>query len=85
MRSRVTMVLAIVAVLLGGVLLVPAAYARLSGGDALGSIGGLGGLGGGQNVPAPAPTTPPPPTLAAAPVSVNFRGEFFSWALMDRT
>ncbi|PWU61339.1 hypothetical protein DLE60_06195, partial [Micromonospora globispora] len=28
---------------------------------------------------------PPPPTLADAPVSVNFRGEFFSWALMDRT
>ncbi|MGC1215204.1 MAG: hypothetical protein WA890_28585 [Micromonospora sp.] len=84
MRSRVTMVLAIVAVLLGGVMLVPAAYARLSGGDSLGSIGDLGGLGGGQNVPAPAPTTPPPPTLADAPVSVNFKGEFFSWALMDR-
>ena len=82
MRPRVTMVLAIVAVLIGGVMLVPAAYARLSGGDALASIGGIGG--GAQNVPAPAPTTPPPPTLAAGPVSVNFNGEFFSWALMDR-
>ncbi|KAB1138355.1 hypothetical protein F6X68_26160, partial [Micromonospora sp. AMSO12t] len=25
-----------------------------------------------------------PPTLAAGPVTVNFKGEFFSWALMDR-
>ncbi|SCL17118.1 hypothetical protein GA0070624_1213 [Micromonospora rhizosphaerae] len=83
MRPRVTMVLAVVAVLLGGGMLVPAAYARLSGGDGLPSIGGIGG---GENVPAPAPapTAPPPPTLAAGPVSVNFRGEFFSWALMDR-
>lgn len=83
MRPRVTLVLAIVAVLLGGVMLVPAAYARLSGGDALPSIGGIGG-GGTENVPAPTPTTPPPPTLADAPVSVNFKGKFFSWALMDR-
>ncbi len=78
MRPRVTLVLAITAVLLGGVMLVPAAYARLSGG-ALPSLGG-----GTEHVPAPAPTAPPPPTLADAPVSVNFKGEFFSWALMDR-
>ncbi|SCG80054.1 hypothetical protein GA0070609_6222 [Micromonospora echinaurantiaca] len=77
MRSRVTMVLAIVAVLLGGVLLVPAAYARLAGD---GETGG----GGGGSVAAPAPAPPPPPTLAATPVAVNFKGEFFSWALMDR-
>ncbi|WP_200208881.1 hypothetical protein [Micromonospora coerulea] len=81
MRPRVTMVLAIVAVLIGGVMLVPAAYARLSG-DGLSGIGGIGG--GVANVPAPAPTTPPPPTLAAGPVAVNFNGAFFSWALMDR-
>ncbi|SBT53942.1 hypothetical protein [Micromonospora narathiwatensis] len=81
MRHRVIMVLAIVTVLLGGVMLVPAAYARLSGGDTLASIGGIGG---GEKVPAPAPTPPPPPTLAAGPVSVDFKGEFFSWALMDR-
>ncbi|MEU8296185.1 hypothetical protein AB0C04_02710 [Micromonospora sp. NPDC048909] len=80
MRSRVTMVLAVVAVLLGGVLIVPAAYARLAGDDATASGGG----GGGGSVAAPAPTPPPPPTLAAGPVSVNFKGEFFSWALMDR-
>ncbi|MFI5489469.1 hypothetical protein ACIBXA_30090 [Micromonospora echinaurantiaca] len=77
MRSRVTMVLAVVAVLLGGVLLVPAAYARLAGD---GETGG----GGGGSVAAPAPAPPPPPTLAATPVAVNFKGEFFSWALMDR-
>lgn len=79
MRPRVAMVLAIVAVLIGGVMLVPAAYAKLSGGDPLGGIGG-----GVAQVPAPAPTTPPAPTLSAGPVSVNFKGRFFSWALMDR-
>ena len=38
-------------------MLVPAAYAQLSGGDALAGIGGIGG--GCENVPAPAPTAPP--------------------------
>ncbi|WDP98712.1 hypothetical protein PVK74_22970 [Micromonospora chalcea] len=78
MRPRVTMVLAIVAVLVGGVMLVPAAYAKFAGGS------GEGGIGGGGQVPAPSPTAPAPPTLADAPVSVKFEGEFFSWALMDR-
>ncbi|MCZ7440276.1 hypothetical protein O7598_28025 [Micromonospora sp. WMMC241] len=81
MRPRVTMVLAVVAVLVGGGMLVPAAYAKLSGGDGLSTLGGVGA---GEQVPAPIPTAPPPPTLADAPVSVNFKGEFFSWALMDR-
>ncbi|MGB2568753.1 hypothetical protein ACPFP2_09925 [Micromonospora citrea] len=76
MRSRVIMVLAVLAVLLGAGLLVPAAYARLS------DDGGVGG--GAELVPAPAPTAPPAPTLAAGPVSVNFKGEFFGWALLDR-
>ncbi|RAO43372.1 hypothetical protein GAR06_04504 [Micromonospora saelicesensis] len=80
MRSRVTLVLAITAVVLGGVLLVPTAYARLASDD-----GGGGGGGGTSSVAAPAPTPPPPPTLAAGPVSVSFKGEFFSWALLDRT
>ncbi|WP_410810320.1 hypothetical protein [Micromonospora sp. 067-2] len=79
MRSRVIMVFAVVAVLLGGVLLVPAAYARLAGDDSSG-----GGGGGAESVAAPKPTPPPPPTLAAGPVSVAFKGQFFSWALMDR-
>ncbi|PWR10988.1 hypothetical protein DKT68_07240 [Micromonospora acroterricola] len=79
MRSRVIMVFAVVAVLLGGVLLVPAAYARLAGDDSSGGAGGGAG-----SVAAPSPTPPPPPTLAAGPVSVTFKGDFFSWALMDR-
>ncbi|MEV4844175.1 hypothetical protein AB0K20_13285 [Micromonospora matsumotoense] len=80
MRSRVIMVLAVLAVLLGTGLLVPAAYAKLAGDDATGGIGG----GTAEKVPAPAPTAPPAPTLAAAPVAVDFKGAFFSWALMDR-
>ncbi|RQX14634.1 hypothetical protein DDE19_22815 [Micromonospora ureilytica] len=79
MRSRVTLVLAITAVVLGGVLLVPTAYARLASDDS-----GGGGGGGTSSVAAPAPAPPPPPTLAAGPVSVSFKGEFFSWALLDR-
>ncbi|GIJ33332.1 hypothetical protein [Micromonospora sediminimaris] len=75
MRPRVTMVLAATAVLLGGVMLVPAAYARLSAGEAEASP---------ESVAAPTPAPPPPPTLAAGKVSVNFKGEFFSWALLDR-
>ncbi|MDG4795301.1 hypothetical protein [Micromonospora sp. WMMD1082] len=75
MRSRVIMVLAVTAVLLGGVMLVPAAYARLSAGEA---------NAGQESVAAPTPAPPPPPTLAAGKVSVNFKGEFFSWALLDR-
>ncbi|WP_405114543.1 hypothetical protein OG559_09975 [Micromonospora sp. NBC_01405] len=78
MRPRVAMVLAVVAVLLGSALLVPAAYAQFSDDDTGGSGGGA------QSVAAPEPTAPPPPTLAAGPVSMNFSGEFFSWALMDR-
>ncbi|MEU1752469.1 hypothetical protein ABZ436_07425 [Micromonospora matsumotoense] len=80
MRSRVILALAILAVLLGTGLLVPAAYAKLAGDDAAGGTGG----GAAEKVPAPAPTAPPAPTLAAAPVAVDFKGAFFSWALMDR-
>ena len=77
MRPRVIMGLAIVAVALGGVLLVPTAYARLSSD----SDGG----GGGSAAKNAALTVPPPPTLAYTKVSVpNFKGSFFSWALMDR-
>ncbi|WDZ86315.1 hypothetical protein [Micromonospora cathayae] len=76
MRPRVTLALAIVAILLGGGMLVPAAYARLA------DDGGSGG--GTESVAAPPPTAPAPPTLAPAPVSVPFDGAYFSWALMDR-
>ncbi|MFB9235001.1 hypothetical protein ACFFWC_05545 [Plantactinospora siamensis] len=79
MRPRVIMVLAIVTVVLGGVLLVPAAYARLTGGDSPLGISLVGG-----EPKAPAPTAPPPPTLAAAPVAVKVDG-FMSWSLLDRS
>ncbi|WP_089154559.1 hypothetical protein [Micromonospora sp. NBS 11-29] len=82
MRPRVTLVLAVVAILVGGGILVPAAFAKLSSGE---GPSGPGGIGGGTQVPAPTPTAPPPPTLAAGPVSVDFSGEFFSWALLDRS
>ncbi|MEU4565799.1 hypothetical protein [Micromonospora sp. NPDC023956] len=77
MRPRVTLVLAILAVLLGGGMLVPAAYARLSDDD-----GGSGGDT--ESVAAPPPAAPQPPTLTHASVSVPFDGKYFSWALMDR-
>ncbi|HEY0700243.1 MAG TPA: hypothetical protein VGD43_20865 [Micromonospora sp.] len=75
MRPRVIMVLAILTIVLGGVLLVPAAYARLSGGD------------GDDTEAEPKPevvAAPPPPTLSAAKVSVSMKADFFSWALLDR-
>jgi hypothetical protein len=83
MRPRVIMVLAIATIALGGVLLVPTAYARLSS-DTHAAGGGRGGSA--PTTPAETVLTPPPPpTLAAGPVSVPaFKGSFFSWALMDR-
>jgi hypothetical protein len=86
MRPRVIMVLAIATIVLGGVLLVPAAYARLGGGDTAGSGGGAQAGTGSTKVAAQAVlAAPPPPTLAAAPVTVPFKGSFSSWALLDRT
>ncbi|MEV4533149.1 hypothetical protein AB0J82_04885 [Asanoa sp. NPDC049518] len=80
MRPRVVMVLAIAALLLGGVLLVPAAYAKISdGGD-----GGTAATAAGPvpTIP-PKVVEPPQPTLAAQPVSVKVDGGFYAWALMD--
>ena len=82
MRPRVVMVLALAALLLGGVLLVPAAYAKLNDG------GGGGGNGDATTAAKVAPTIPPKvveppePTLAPGTVSVKVDG-FYSWALMD--
>ncbi|WP_326560896.1 hypothetical protein [Micromonospora sp. NBC_01796] len=78
MRPRVIMLFAAVMILLGGGLLVPAAYGKLTGPDPAG--------------PDPVATTaaaraalvpPPPPTLAPAPVAVPADG-FVAWALLDR-
>jgi hypothetical protein len=81
MRTRVVMVLAVAAILLGGVLVVPAAYAKFTGGDAADAAGPTP-----SGTPPTVPPTivePPQPTLAAAPVKVKVDG-FFSWAMLDR-
>jgi|HigsolmetaAR206D_1030411.scaffolds.fasta_scaffold00104_4 hypothetical protein len=77
MRSRLPLVLAIAAVVLGMLLIVPATYEKLTGSDS----------GSSTRWAAPAgitPSAPPPPTLAAAPVTVRGVDGFFSWALLDR-
>ncbi|MFY1688525.1 serine hydrolase [Plantactinospora sp. WMMB782] len=76
MRPRVALVLAITTVVLGGLLLVPAAYARLvdSGGPSPSGEAPVG----------IEPSAPPAPTLAAAPVTVKGVDGFFGWALLDR-
>jgi hypothetical protein len=65
--------------LLGGVLLVPAAVAKIK------DDGGSSSTAAATAPPptiAPKVVEPPQPTLAAAPVSVKVNG-FYSWALMD--
>ena len=84
MRSRLIMAMAVAAIVAGGFMLVPAAWAKFGAGSP--DIGGLGGdrLNGRQ--PAPEPTTPPPPpppALRATDVSLSVKG-FSSWALLDR-
>jgi hypothetical protein len=78
MRPRVIMAFAVAAILLGGVMLVPAAYARLSGGVESVSLNTV------VEVPASTLTAPPPPTLVSAPVKAQGMDGFFSWALLDR-
>ncbi|MGI5211498.1 hypothetical protein [Plantactinospora sp. CA-290183] len=76
MRPRLIMAFAIATVVLGGMLLVPAAYARLANPGAPSSS---------DETPAGStPAAPPPPTLAAAPVTMSGVDGFFSWALLDR-
>ncbi|GIF74248.1 hypothetical protein [Asanoa siamensis] len=80
MRPRVVMVLAIAALLLGGVLLVPAAYAKLNDDSGAGSTAAAAA--GPAPTIAPKLVEPPQPTLAPGPVSVKVDG-FYAWALMD--
>lgn len=88
MRLRVIMVLALATLVIGGFLVVPSAYARLSGDGASAPATDPGTAGGQAEASAPAsPTaspTPGAPTLAAGPVDVTVDG-FLSWALLDRT
>ncbi|MGW0432447.1 serine hydrolase [Micromonospora sp. NPDC003197] len=76
MRSRLTLALTLAAVVLGGAVLIPTAYAELTSRDDGGTVGT------GQT-PAPSAATPAPPTLAPATVSVDTDG-FLSWALLER-
>ncbi|HYN92854.1 MAG TPA: hypothetical protein VES42_03285 [Pilimelia sp.] len=80
LRTRIVLAAAVACIVLGGVLIVPAAFAKLR--------GTTGGAPGSAPSPTASPTPPPPPppppkTLAAQPVSVTVPG-FFSWALLDR-
>jgi hypothetical protein len=82
MRPRVILAAALASIVLGGLLLVPAAFAKLR--DASGESGSS--TAGAAPSPTPSPTSPPPPpppTLAAQPVSVRVDG-FVSWALLER-
>lgn len=86
MRPRMILIAALVTVLLGTVLLVPAAIARIreeraSGGAAPGAPGSSSASPAPSGLP-PLPASPEP-TLAARPVNVSVPG-FFSWALLDR-
>lgn len=78
MRSRVIIVLAVVSIALGGLLIVPAAYAWLNEEPSATNPD----LAPSARSPSP-PVAPDPPTLKAAPVSVSVDG-FVSWALLDR-
>ncbi|MDG4821627.1 hypothetical protein O7635_07140 [Asanoa sp. WMMD1127] len=78
MRPRVVLVLALAALLLGGVLLVPAAYGQLKGDDGATATTAVAAT---ATIP-PKVVEPPQPTLAPQPVSVKVDG-FYSWALMD--
>jgi hypothetical protein len=81
MRPRVIMVLAAVAAIaLGGIILVPAASARMTGGGF-----DLSAIVPPAKVTPARPAAPTPPTLAPAPVTVNVgEGNYFAWALLDR-
>jgi hypothetical protein len=81
-RPRMIKVLAAAAVVLGCLLLIPAAYARLGSASPAPRItdGGDVNTDAGQAAGSP----PAPPTLAAADVRLDVDG-FASWALLDRT
>jgi len=78
MRPRVVLVLAIAALLVGGILLVPAAAAKLGAGDRTAAAASASA----PPTIAPKVVEPPQPTLAPGPVNVAVDG-FYAWALMD--
>jgi hypothetical protein len=86
MRTRMLIPVAVAAVILGGVLLVPAAVAQLGAKSARPVTSSSAWHNRTSPTPSPTPRpspSPVPPTLEAGPVSVKVSG-FFSWALLDR-
>lgn len=92
MRSRMPLVVTMAAAVLGGLLLVPVVYARLSPPSSEATPEPTD-----ATTPPPeqqperksaptgiTPAAPPAPALAAGPVSVPGVDGFFSWALLDR-
>jgi hypothetical protein len=86
MRSRIVILAAAVAIIVGGVLMVPAAMARLRTDGSSDATSWVSRSSSAAASPSPSPSpkpSPRPATLEAQPVSVKVDG-FFSWALMDR-
>ncbi|MEE6261196.1 hypothetical protein [Plantactinospora sonchi] len=84
MRSRMPLVLAMATVVLGGLLLVPLAHAKLTPSNPPPDAPPTTEA---PEKPVPAgitPAAPPAPTLVAGPVTVPDVDGFFSWALLDR-
>ncbi|MDG4763338.1 hypothetical protein O7632_04330 [Solwaraspora sp. WMMD406] len=83
MHSRVTLTAVLAALVVGGVLVIPTASARLVG-DPAPVTNEPVGTSAEELTVAESPPPPATPTLRAAPVSVSVDG-FLSWALLDRT
>ncbi|MFY1635618.1 hypothetical protein ACN27F_20485 [Solwaraspora sp. WMMB335] len=86
MSSRVTLTVVLAALVVGGVLMIPTASARLAGAGTPVANEPVGIRSDATADAAPAVASPQPPvvpTLRAAPVSVTVDG-FMSWALLDR-
>jgi hypothetical protein len=81
-------VAAVVAIVAGGVIMVPSAMAKFGSKDQADSATWVSHHATAaplaSSAPSPSPRPPAPATLKARPVSVTVDG-FFSWALMDRT
>jgi hypothetical protein len=82
MRPRVMILVAVAAIVLGGLLVVPGAVAQLREADPAAKDPAAASSSSSSPSPSPSPS-PQPPTLQAGPVKVHVTG-FFSWALLGR-